>query len=486
MLVKDALKKIHGIHLEATNKNDVETIGKCVSSYKELLNSAPGDIAIMFGLATAEMQTGYNGVAITYFDKILEKKEDLPEVWNNLGTAYKNENKDEKAKECWEKALSYGEHVDYYNNMITLFINTGMPEDGMKWAERGLQLEPEHPRINWNYSLLLLEQGRWEEGFQRYEYGIESMDRPNRNYQKGPDLPWWKGEPGKRVIVYGEQGMGDEIMFASAMPDAMDDAEIIFDCHPRMVDLFKRSFGIPCHGSRKGNDVTWAGQYDFDARLPIGSLFRLYRSDGNFPKRPYLIPDRKLVKKYRKRLEESGPGPYVGIAWQAGTKGTRSDYRSLKLGHMKDLLQAGGTFISLQYSAGAEGKTERFYDDSGIKVHHWKDVVEANTGDLDKEGKSIRTIGFNYDHTVALIQALDLCILPNTTAVHTCGALGQECWTLTPKEAAWRYQFEGEEMPMYRSVRQFRGDNLIEQVTEEYRKRLSGGSWSEPLTRAVG
>ena len=490
MLVKDVLKQLHHIHLEATNNRDMGAIREVRDRYHAILNQAPDDPNLLFSTATCEMQLGNNGASMAMFHRCLQINPELPEIWNNLGSAYKAENMDEEAEKCWLKALELKEATDYLNNMVTLYVNTGMPEKGMKWAERGLELDPNHARLNWNYSLLLLEQGRWAEGFQHYEYGKESMDRPKRAYSKDPDaIPWWSGEPGK-VVIYGEQGMGDEIMYASAIPDLIERVgakNVIFDCHPRMKSLWKRTFpNIKLYDTRKSNDVSWAKHERIDYRCAMGELFKIFRSDGVFPKLPYLKADPKLVKKYRKRLAEAGPGPYVGVAWLAGSKGTRTEFRSVKLGHLRPLFECGGTFVSLQYTDGAQGKCDRFYKDSGIKVHHWKEVVEANTGDLDKDGNSIRTIGFNYDHSVALIEALDLVIAPNTTAVHVCGALGKECWSITPKEAAWRYQLSGKHMPMYGDwVTLYRGGAALERITEEYKRRVSG-SWSEPNQAAIG
>jgi tetratricopeptide (TPR) repeat protein len=483
MLLKDVVNQLQADHLKATNTNNRPELERILLSYKQVLGAAPDDLAILFAVGTIELQLGFNGPAISYFKRCLDQTND-PAIWNNLGSAYKGENLDDMARQCWEEALKLREDADYYNNMVTLYINVGKPEEGIEWAEKGLALAPDHPRMRWNYSLLLLEMGRWKEGFENYESGKASLDRPIRAYTHDPDaLPWWNGEPGK-VVVYGEQGMGDEIMFASAIPDAMERASIVFDCHPRMEKLWKRTFGIKCYPTRKSNTVNWAANHKFDYRCAIGDLFRIFRSDGQFPKQPYLKPDKKLVRKYRKRLEALGPGPYVGVSWQAGTKGTRSDFRSIKLGHIQELWEIGGTFVSLQYTAGAGDKAGRFTQNTGHALHHWPEVVEANTGDTDKDGNTIRALGFDFDHTVALIEALDLCILPNTTAVHVCGALGTECWTITPKEAAWRYQLEGDEMPTYGPwVRQFRGEGAIERVIQEYRDRWAR---SEPAREASG
>ena len=476
MKVSDIYAEIKTDHEKATATNNLELLNEVASRFELLLNDAPEDIAILFSYGTAKMQGGYNGLAINIFQKCLELKE-LPEVWNNLGTAFKGENRGEQAETCWLNALKLREDADYYNNLATLHINEGNPDPGIEFCDKGIALNAEHPRLFWNKSLLLLEQGKWKEGFDLYDAGLLSNDRPNRMYHKEPDkVPLWAGEEG-RVVVYGEQGMGDEVMFASCIPDLIEDVgrdNLIFDCHPRMVGLFERSFGVKCYGTRKSENISWPLDDQPDYRVPIGSLFRMYRSDGVFPKTPYLEPDLDLVGEYLERLEALGPGPYIGVGWKAGVKKTRNDLRSIKLREFIPLLEQGGTCVSLQYDDDATRKVSQFEKDTGHVIHHWRDVVEA--------GPHRNYTGYNYDHTVALIAALDLCILPNTSAVHVCGALGQECWTLTPPAAAWRYQASGKQMPMYGDwVTQFRGG--MQEVVSEYADR---GTWPKHAREGAG
>jgi tetratricopeptide (TPR) repeat protein len=460
----ELFKEAHAKHEEFTKTNNLKGLESLIGEYENLLNHAPDELAFIFGLATIKLQLGFHGSAIALLQTALINHPDVPELWNNLGSAWKGENQNDKARECFEKALALRDDADYYNNLCTLHVNEGDPVPGEEWARKGLESNPDHPRLHWNLSLCLLEQGKWEEGFVEYDYGLHSLDRPHRNYGEGID--WWDGTPGQKVVVYGEQGIGDEIMYASCIPDLMKDCKVVFDCHDRMEDLMKRSFRVKCYPTRKSTEITWPHKENLDAKVAIGSLFRFYRPDGNFPKKPYLKPDPKKVRKYRKKLKKLGPGPYIGVAWQAGHKKTRNDLRSLKLSWLNPIFAEGGDFISLQYSAGALEKTERFFEDTGTRIHHWPDVVETGPdGD--------RYPGMNYDETVALVEALDLVICPNTTLVHLCGAIGKECWTITPKAAAWRYQLEGAHMPFYGDwVTQFREEgsweDTIGRVAEEY------------------
>jgi len=477
-LVADVFKELAEEHQAASAANDPVRIAKVSEGFEALLCDVPEDPGVLFSFASTRMQLGSFGVAVNLLQRVIEMEPDNPLVWNNLGSAWKGHNFDVKAGECWEKAnaIYEGKEADVLSNLASLYINKGDPTLGLEYAEQSLALKPDLMRTRWNYSLLLLEAGRWEEGLENYEAGLLSNDRLLRFFDEDKTkVPFWEGPHQKGTVVfYAEQGMGDEIMWVSCMAEMRDlpDIRVVFDCHPRMVKLFKRCFGIECFGTRKNFDLGWMKNIKVDYKMPLGSIFHHFRPTGDFPKKTYLTPNKTLVNRYLKKLEALGPGPYVGIAWEAGTVKTRTDFRSIKVVELKPIFEQGGTFISMQYSEGAAEKCERVLKDHDIRIHHWPDVVEAGP-------KDHRYLGYNFDHTIALAAALDLIIVPNTTLVHVCGAIGQECWTLTPKGCAWRYGLEGVEMPMYGPwVKQFR--NGMAKVAEAYAKWRSQLSDMDP------
>lgn len=435
------------LHVELTKRNDMSRIWEVFDLYAQCLNQAPDEPAILFSMGAAAKQMGWNGLAITLCKRSLEFKE-IPEVWNNLGAAYKAEFMHDQAREAWQKAIELNPRCsDYYMNMSTLFINEGIPDGGIEYANKAVELAPVNMKAHWNRSLLLLEMGLWREGFAAYDAGLHTRDRTERYFDSNRALPTWKGEtltPDDEIVVYGEQGMGDEIMFASALPDLIaTGAKVIYECHPRLYGVMRRSFpGLHAiYPTRKARSVEWPAEHDLTYKVAIGSLFRWFRSDGEFPQQTYLKPDPELVNEYRQWLVAAGPGPRVGIGWAGGTKHTHGMARSIKVSHLKPVLTQPGTFISLQYTPEADDKLVRFERDTGIKVHHWPEVVRES----------------DYDHTLALLAALDVVITINTTAVHACGAIGTPCWTLTPNRCAWRYAQGDGSMVMYGDhVRQYR------------------------------
>lgn len=187
---------------------------------------------------------GKVGLAASLLRRAIALKPDYFECWNNLGNCYKNQHNDAEAERHFLKALSIPgrsdhDYADIYNNLAAIHINNGDPELGIPHAEKALQLRPDHVDANWNLALLALETGDYKTGFDLYKWGFKTKNRIFRDYSVGHDVPYWDGSPEKNIIVWGEQGIGDELMYASMLPDLIKISKsVIFDCHPRLHGIF--------------------------------------------------------------------------------------------------------------------------------------------------------------------------------------------------------------------------------------------------------
>lgn len=369
-------------------------------------------------------------------------KRQKAECLMGIGLCYRYEDNKTLAQRAFEQGLALApDHPDLHANIGCMYVNDGRPEGGIRWLTKALEIEPTHPEAKFNLGLLQLEMANWKEGFANYDEGSHRKNGLGRTYTHpdGRTLPMWDGSAGKRIVAYGEQGVGDEIMFASCVPDLVKVSEkVVLDCHPRLKTLFERSFGVECHGTRKNHEyLDWdVASYQFNARSPIGSLPRHFRANGEFPRTPYLKTGRNAVV-------DALPGFKIGIGWTGGYKETRAKLRSIPLQEFGPLLGMNATFVSLQYTQCAEeiAYIERKF---GKKIHQFDFVTDQKS---------------DYDLTAEVVNSLDLVISVNTSAIHLAGALGKECWTLTPDKPAWRYTTTtGEVMPWYGSVRQFRQD----------------------------
>lgn len=373
-------------------------------------------------------------------------------VWNNLALCYMDAGDVAEAEKCFIKALSRDPNdTNALSNIAKLYNETGQVEKAINCAEKALTVNPKAAEAHYNRGISNLAKGQWKEGWEGYEYNL-GLHQGRRERVFGT-IPRWTGVKGLNVLAYGEQGVGDEINFASCIPDLQKDANVVIECDKRLVGLFKRSFGCEVYGTRyvKGG-LTWPLRHQIDATVAGGSLPGFYRNRvEDFPGTPYLIADPQRRVQWRALLASLGPKLKVGITWSGGIKKTGQKHRSMELDELLPILRQDATFISLQYKE-AFAECEALAETHGIKVHHWPHATQ--TGDMDDQA--------------ALMAELDLVITVQQTAVHLGGGLGVPTWVLIPKAPLWRYGTSGETMPWYKSVKLYRykGNGWVHSVSE--------------------
>ena len=295
------------------------------------------------------------------------------------------------------------------------------------------------PEAVWNKSLLDLAIGNLASGWDGYEFRwFKANAVGNRTFRQ----PLWDGKrdiAGKRLLVWREQGIGDEIMFGSCVPDlAASGAQVTLECTPKLRPLFQRSFpGVRTVGPTDRPDEE---RDDFDVHLPIGSLPRFYRrSLAAFPsRRGFLIPDPERVAHWRRRLEELGPGPYVGIVWRGRVQTLSRNLHYTQIEEWEPVLRTPGVvFINMQYDA-AEDEVARVRDALGVAPHTlsgidmWNDLLDV----------------------AALLQALDLLISVSTAVMSIAGGVGVPTWLLSVDNIAWPC-LGTDHLPWYPNMRLF-------------------------------
>jgi tetratricopeptide (TPR) repeat protein len=310
-----------------------------------------------------------------------------------------------------------------------------------------LAIAPDDPWIQGHFSQLLLRSGQFEEGWRHYGYRWR-VEETRDGLERGYPQPKWNGETlaGQRLLLISEQGLGDEIMFASTFAEAIAEAaHCVIECDERLEPLFHRSFpDATIIGLHKGDDRRWYRQ--LGERLDTVPTFDVWTAAGNFAasRRPasatfprhagYLRADPQRVAFWQERLRALGPGLNVGLGWRGGTPITNRTGRSLALEQLAPLLREEGVrFICLQYGKCAEELAE-LEARHGIRVIHWPEALA------------------DYDDTAALVTALDLVVSVCSAVVHLGGALGRPVWVMAPRVAEWRYGHEGPGMIWYPSV----------------------------------
>lgn len=439
-LIADKIEECRQLFLD-------ENYGEAFNVSSGHLNQHPDESVFLSLSAQSLLQNERWGLAANILKRGLQIEPGIAVMWNNLGYCLMHlghegqEHLLPQAKTCIERAIEINPNdPDFYNNLCIMALHECETREAVAYGEKAQLAEPGFAAAFYNMALAYLMDGNWPMGWRYYDFGIKGRFKKDSRY----NLPKWDGRPGQRVIVYGEQGLGDEIMFASMLPDMARECRVIADCDSRLAGLYERSFDVTAHGTRYNREADW--EIDADAQIPIGSLGKFYRTrTEDFPGTPYLLPDPERRMQYRALLDSLGPKPKIGLAWSGGIKKTFDYRRSLDLDALKPILEHDADFISLQYKDPPEDS----------RVTHWPNIVEAK----------------DYDETAALVAELDLVITVTTTTAHLCGALGTECWVLVPDRPQWRYMREGDRIPWYDSVEIFRKDG--EWPIKEISHRLS-------------
>lgn len=316
----------------------------------------------------------------------------------------------------------------------------GELSDALPCYEKAIAIDPEYVQAHLNRAALWLLREDYAKGWAEYEWRLRTPE--GAALEERFPIPRWDGSSlaGRSILVHAEQGLGDQIMYASCLPQVIAQASrCVIECDPRLAALFRRSFpGATV--LEQTERAEGRGLEGLELRIPFGSLpLHLRRSAADFPRhQAYLRADPKRVSAWRTRLERLGAGPKIGLSWRGGVPRTGRAWRSLALEQLLPVLRRRGmTFINLQYGD-SEDERRGLERTHGVPIHHWQEAIE------------------DYDETAALVCALDLTISVCTAVVHLCGALGRPAWVMAPIAPEPRYGFSGATMRWYPSVRMFR------------------------------
>lgn len=364
--------------------------------------------------------------------KVTELSPNEPAGWINYGQICNELFRGEDAERAYKRGLSVakdaGSKAMLYTNLSALHIDLGRFDEAQDEAEKALELKPHSGAARSNLGFCQLAKRDWEDGWKNYRKCLGTEAR-KRSVYKDPPEPEWDGSAGKRVVLAGEQGIGDEICFASMIPDAIAHcSQVILDIDPRLEGLFKRSFPkAHVHGTRMATAETakpWPKEdREFDSSLAIAQVGEFFRKkDADFPAGPYLIPDPDRVMMWKALFATKGK-PVIGIAWTGGTWQTGAKFRKLQLEQMLPILQSvDAHWVSLQYR-------DVSHELAALKKKHGIEITQYPHA----------TLTTDYDDTAALVAALDHVVSVPTAVVHLGAAIGTPVIAMNSPHRCWKF-----------------------------------------------
>ena len=270
--------------------------------------------------------------------------------------------------------------------------------------------------------------------------------------------PYWSGEKNSSILVWKEQGIGDEIMYCSILPELIEQSKkIILNCDKRLIPLFKRSF--PNHIIYE-SEKKLINEDNYDYHIPMGSLPRFFRNNiksFNKSSKGYLKADKLKTLEFRKKLNIKKNNLIIGISWRTKSIIQMASFRNIVLkDFVTKIFNSNIKFVNLQYG-------DVFEEIKDLKNETGIDII--NFSELNKKD--------DIDGIASLVSACDLVISIDNFILHLAGSLGIQTKALLPFSSDARWGQKGKECYLYDSIHFYRQarlgywESVLNQIKED-------------------
>ena len=458
---------------------------KAEQLYQQVLADNPRNSDALHLLGVIAYQVGKHEISVNLITNAIEIDSQQVEAYNNLGIVFKEQGKLEESVQAHHKAIEIQpDHAEAHYNLGDTYQKQGKLEESIQAYYKAIEIQPNYTEAYNNLGIALKEQGELELAIQAYHKAIEIQDDfaeahnnlgqillllgyfrqgweeyewrwQCRNFsigQRNFPQPLWNGSnlQGKSILVWAEQGIGDEIMFANLLDSLKKiSSHIIVECEIRLVAFFQRSFPETQFVPRENPPNSRLLNSNIDYQVPIGSLGQWLRPDEDSFKQnrqSYLTTCTDKSEQIKKRYQSlAADSILIGISWKStGAKQKQTLSKSTTLKDWTSILsQQGCCFINLQYGD-IEPELEQFQEETGLKIY------------CDQEIDALQ----NLDDFATQVSALDLVVSTSNTTAHIAGALGKRVWTLLPYMPNWRWMLNRNDTLWYPHMRLFRQNTI--------------------------
>ena len=408
----------------------------------------PGDAGAWNGLASALYELRLSEAAEQYASLAVSLAPDDVANWSVRGTIRHRLGRRDAAMRDLNMAVKLAPlsgKAAY--NRGRLLLDVLRVRDSIESYCRSVICEPSNPENIWALSFSLFIVDEYHRAWAMYEKRLHKL-LPLNEAPEGAAIPLGSVKPRfsperdltARVLVWGEQGVGDEVMFGSMLREFRGwCGKMLVQMDKRLIPLFRRSLPQDVEFYERGGVVS---EDLYDSHIPIGSLglhLRPSRESFEGHRGAYLKADPDRVRALRESFGLTDGERLIGVSWRSSNPETGAG-RSLPLWELAQVLGGEGRrLVNLQYGSVQEEIAEA-QARCGIRVEQVPGVDCQN----------------DLDGLAALIMACDEVVSIGNATAHLAGALGQKTTVLLPYSPSWRWMAKGDESPWYRSVRLLR------------------------------
>jgi tetratricopeptide (TPR) repeat protein len=439
--------------LTPNNPEPWTNLGLCLGrqkKYKEArgalehaLGLDPDYLPAMNNISEVYQELGDHDLQLSNCLSAVSKYPDSSLAFNNLGSAFVEKGMFEEAKQAFETSVMLDPSSFLARfNLAKEASQAGNVQSAIQQLENlkagdFAKNQRQSDMLELQLGIEYLIGGRIKEGWALYEKGFSPAIPASlaRGPQRQFSVPMWDGQslsPAERLMIWREQGVGDEIRFAALIPLLPQSIRnnLVLECDHRLVNLFSRS--MPGVRVRAGSQT----MDDFNYHLPIGSLPRLLMSSVDVLRdaSSLLNPDPIEVAKFAVRLAKFKDKKLVGICWRSHKLSATRNKKYTALEDWHRVLSIPGTvFVNLQYGE-CEEEIQQVESALGIRVLRWPDVDLMN----------------DFGGVAALIKNLGLVVSISSAVVPLAGAVGTPTICMTRQN--WVLLGEKNTYPWFPSV----------------------------------
>jgi tetratricopeptide (TPR) repeat protein len=372
--------------------------------------------------------------AIDMCKRVLKINPQAMDSYATMGEAMMNLGRFEETIEEMRRALTIKEWPTVYQSLSNAYVRTGRPDEGIKYVDKALALDPKNAILHFNKAIILLLMGRYQEAWKEFEWRWQHPRMVGRNRRFS--VRQWNGEQlnGKRIFLHAEQGLGDTIFFGryATLIAEQYGGKVVMWVQTQMKELVRTVPGVV--------EVIGEGEPipAFDCHLAIMSLPCVFNTTvETVPNKvPYIKTDPARREHWRQEFARRTNKFKVGLVWEGGPFQPENFLRSNSLAAYAPLADVPGVaFFGLQKGP-AEAQCAN--PPAGMDF--------TNLGPYIKD----------FSDTAAILDNLDLLISIDTSVIHVAGALAKPIWMLLAYSPGQMWMFEREDSPWYPTMKIYR------------------------------